>query len=431
MASTPPPLPHGHGHPACHLGPRPRPRRTGTTRCSRPGCAASDSPRGCGHGRLRPVPPAGPPVLGKPFGPRTRVEDRLYDARSPDGRTTHRLMDASYLVEARAGSLAPDDRRQHLRAARRRLERAAEARLPRPHHCRLDGAAAGQALPAAWIADVTARARAQGKSLLTLSHYPVSTRSRIAPTSTARFSARPRHAAAAPPRRWPRRWRGGGCAPISSATSIARAPPAATPRQARSSTWPCPRSWPFHPASSWPRPPPTAPRVENRGARPGPLDPAARCSPSTAPKATRRPRCGRRPIIRASCWPRPAAAARWRDVRATGPRPSRLPCPPRPRSTLPHGWKARRALPPTPPAPPWPKPARPGRACCRPGAGRLSLTDLAADWYVLREARSPRARGPCPRPPRRLPPPRRPRLWRPGPGGHAGPGLLRTAAGGP
>ncbi len=107
-----------------------------------------------------------------PFGPSDAPSDRMFDARSPDGHTTRRLMDASYLVEPERGLWL--------------LLIDANIFEPRDGDWRegqkrafIDPTAAGWTallrvkpflLP--WIASVTARARAQGKSLLTLSHYP-------------------------------------------------------------------------------------------------------------------------------------------------------------------------------------------------------------------------------------------------------------------
>lgn len=107
-----------------------------------------------------------------PFGSSDAVIDRQYEARSPDGRTTRRLMDASYLVEPAPGLwlllidanvFEPRDGDWNERQKRAFLDptTAGWTALLRVKPFLLP-----------WIADVTARAKAQGKSLLTLSHYP-------------------------------------------------------------------------------------------------------------------------------------------------------------------------------------------------------------------------------------------------------------------
>ncbi len=107
-----------------------------------------------------------------PFGPSDAVADRQYDARSPDGLNTRRLMDASYLVEPAPGLWL-------LLIDANVFEPRDGDWNERQKRAFLDPATAGWTallrvkpflLP--WIADVTARAKAQGKSLLTLSHYP-------------------------------------------------------------------------------------------------------------------------------------------------------------------------------------------------------------------------------------------------------------------
>jgi 3',5'-cyclic AMP phosphodiesterase CpdA len=107
-----------------------------------------------------------------PFGLSDAVADRQYDARSADGRTTRRLMDASYLVEPEAGLWL-------LMIDANIFEPRDGDWNERQKRAFLDPSTAGWTallrvkpflLP--WIASVTARAKAQGKGLLTLSHYP-------------------------------------------------------------------------------------------------------------------------------------------------------------------------------------------------------------------------------------------------------------------
>lgn len=108
-----------------------------------------------------------------PFGASDAVEARLFEARAADGWVSHQLMDASYLVEPEPGLWL--------------LLIDANVFEPRPGRSDptrktafLDPADAGWTallrvkpflLP--WIASVTARARAMGKTLFTVSHYPV------------------------------------------------------------------------------------------------------------------------------------------------------------------------------------------------------------------------------------------------------------------
>jgi hypothetical protein len=107
-----------------------------------------------------------------PFGPSDAPADRMFDARSPDGHTIRRLMDASYLVEPEPGlwlllidANVFEPRDGDWREAQKRAF--------------TDPAAAGwtallrvKPFLLSWIASVTARARMLGKSLLALSHYP-------------------------------------------------------------------------------------------------------------------------------------------------------------------------------------------------------------------------------------------------------------------
>jgi 3',5'-cyclic AMP phosphodiesterase CpdA len=108
-----------------------------------------------------------------PFGAADAPEARLYDATAADGSVTHRLMDASYLVEPEPGLwlLLIDANVFEPRAGRHDGSRK---------QAFLDPSDAGWTavlrmkpflLP--WIASVTARAQAQGKTLVTVSHYPV------------------------------------------------------------------------------------------------------------------------------------------------------------------------------------------------------------------------------------------------------------------
>ncbi len=108
-----------------------------------------------------------------PFGADDAPQARMYDAVAADRSVSHRLMDASYLVEPEPGLwlLLLDANVYEPRAGRTD---------PSRKKAFLDPSEAGwNALLRVkphllhWIADVTARAAAQGKVLLTVSHYPV------------------------------------------------------------------------------------------------------------------------------------------------------------------------------------------------------------------------------------------------------------------
>ncbi|MEK1928692.1 MAG: metallophosphoesterase [Pararhizobium sp.] len=107
-----------------------------------------------------------------PFGSDGDPAARLYEVRSPDGKTTRSLMDASYLIEPFPGVWL--------------LMIDANVFVP------VDGAVPGEAGDLAdstsagwnamlthkrfvidWMKDVSARARRLGKTLLAFSHYPV------------------------------------------------------------------------------------------------------------------------------------------------------------------------------------------------------------------------------------------------------------------
>ncbi|PZQ96616.1 MAG: metallophosphoesterase [Cereibacter sphaeroides] len=107
-----------------------------------------------------------------PFGASDRPDHRLYVAHSADGQVTRQLMDASYLVE-------PEDGLWLLMIDANIFEpRDGSWRIGQKRAI-IDPAAAGwNALPRVkpflleWIADVRARADRCGKQLLTFSHYP-------------------------------------------------------------------------------------------------------------------------------------------------------------------------------------------------------------------------------------------------------------------
>lgn len=108
-----------------------------------------------------------------PFGPQDDPAGRSYLATSPDGRVTHRLFDASYLVEPEAdlwllmldaNVFRPRDGITDPRRKRAFLD---------PSTAGWNAVLRGKRFLLDWIADVHRRAAAQGKRLLVFSHYPV------------------------------------------------------------------------------------------------------------------------------------------------------------------------------------------------------------------------------------------------------------------
>ncbi|MFC3181966.1 metallophosphoesterase family protein [Cypionkella sinensis] len=108
-----------------------------------------------------------------PFGPDDRPEARMYDAVSADGSVTQRLMDASYLVEPEAGLwlLMLDANVFEPRNGRHDATR--KKAFIGPSDAGWNALLRMKPFLLTWIADVTARAKALGKTLITASHYPV------------------------------------------------------------------------------------------------------------------------------------------------------------------------------------------------------------------------------------------------------------------
>lgn len=108
-----------------------------------------------------------------PFGPEDAVETRLYRALSADGTTAQTLMDASYLVEPESGlwllmldANVFEPRNGHHDPTRKKAFHG-------PSDAGWNAVLRVKPFLLPWIADVTARARALGKTLITVSHYPV------------------------------------------------------------------------------------------------------------------------------------------------------------------------------------------------------------------------------------------------------------------
>jgi 3',5'-cyclic AMP phosphodiesterase CpdA len=108
-----------------------------------------------------------------PFGPSDRAEHRLYAATAADGSVTHHLMDASYLVEPAPGLwiLMIDANVFEPRAGRSDPSRK-KAFLD-PTDAGWNAVLRVKPFLLPWIADVVARANAGGKTLVTVSHYPL------------------------------------------------------------------------------------------------------------------------------------------------------------------------------------------------------------------------------------------------------------------
>ncbi|NUS68112.1 MAG: metallophosphoesterase [Ensifer adhaerens] len=108
-----------------------------------------------------------------PFGASDRVEDRLYQVSSPEGRNCYRLMDASYLVEPEPGLWLLMIDANVFEPRDGLFDEGDETAF-------VDSTGAGwnalvrlKPFIVDWIADVGARAAKLGKTLLAFSHYPV------------------------------------------------------------------------------------------------------------------------------------------------------------------------------------------------------------------------------------------------------------------
>jgi len=108
-----------------------------------------------------------------PFGQADAPDARVYAATAPDGSVSHRLMDASYLVEPEPGlwlllidANVFEPRPGHKDPSRKKA-------FHDPSDAGWSAVLRVKPFLLLWIASVTARAAAQGKALLTVSHYPV------------------------------------------------------------------------------------------------------------------------------------------------------------------------------------------------------------------------------------------------------------------
>jgi 3',5'-cyclic AMP phosphodiesterase CpdA len=113
-----------------------------------------------------------------PFGADDRLEARTFEIHSADGRTVRRMIDASYLVEPVAGLwlLAIDANVFEPRDGDG--DPAAEQSYVDSTDAGWNAMVRNKPFIFPWMADVARRAEAQGKHLLTFSHYPM-----LAPTA--------------------------------------------------------------------------------------------------------------------------------------------------------------------------------------------------------------------------------------------------------
>jgi 3',5'-cyclic AMP phosphodiesterase CpdA len=108
-----------------------------------------------------------------PFGLSDAPEARQYDAIAADGSVVHRLMDASYLVEPEAGLwlLMIDANVFEPRSAQTDVSR--KKTFIDPTDAGWNAVLRVKPFLLPWIGGVVARAAAAGKTLVTVSHYPV------------------------------------------------------------------------------------------------------------------------------------------------------------------------------------------------------------------------------------------------------------------
>ncbi len=108
-----------------------------------------------------------------PFGLDDRSDARMYDAVSADGSVTQRLMDASYLVEPEPGLWLLMIDANVFEPRNGRPDATRKKAFIGPSDAGWNAALRVKPFLLDWIAGVTARAKAQGKVLVSVSHYPV------------------------------------------------------------------------------------------------------------------------------------------------------------------------------------------------------------------------------------------------------------------
>lgn len=107
-----------------------------------------------------------------PFGLSDAPEDRLYDARSPDGSNIYQLMDASYLVEPEPGLWLLMIDANIFEPLDGTFEAGEEAAFTDSTSGGWNALLRSKPFLIDWIADVSRRAQTLGKMLLGFSHYP-------------------------------------------------------------------------------------------------------------------------------------------------------------------------------------------------------------------------------------------------------------------
>jgi 3',5'-cyclic AMP phosphodiesterase CpdA len=107
-----------------------------------------------------------------PFGDSDASEDRLYDVHSPDGTNIYRLIDASYLVEPEPGLWLLMIDANIFEPLDGIFETGEEAAFTDSTSGGWNALLRSKPFIIDWIADVSRRAKALGKTLLAFSHYP-------------------------------------------------------------------------------------------------------------------------------------------------------------------------------------------------------------------------------------------------------------------
>lgn len=107
-----------------------------------------------------------------PFGGSDAPEDRLYDVRSPDSSNVYQLMDASYLVEPEPGLWLLMIDANIFEPLDGIFETGEEAAFTDSTSGGWNALLRSKPFIIDWIADVSRRAQALGKTLIAFSHYP-------------------------------------------------------------------------------------------------------------------------------------------------------------------------------------------------------------------------------------------------------------------
>lgn len=107
-----------------------------------------------------------------PFGTDDAAEERTYTVTSPDGSNTYSLVDASYLVEPEPGLWLLMIDANVFEPLDGSFEHGEEAAFTDSTSGGWNAMLRSKRFIFDWIADVSRRARQQGKTLLSFSHYP-------------------------------------------------------------------------------------------------------------------------------------------------------------------------------------------------------------------------------------------------------------------